>query len=310
MPTKRRLKQHRASIAFTLVELLVVIAIIGILIALLLPAVQSAREAARRMQCANNLKQMALAMHNYAAAHREYFPIGSPGPVQHGLFSAMLPYLEQQAIYDQLDLTGKARTTFQEPHRYTPVAAYTCPSWPHGDVFRDMSNGNQNGAITTYQGIAGAHPTVPPVTEASPGCGDMPQNGIFGWARLRRFADVRDGLSNTLALAEFVQIDLIAGSGTMSFENPPGNVRPWVLGATSSGECSYAFKTVVHPLNSQFDRVSDDVPFNHLPFGSCHPGGGHFAAADGSVHFLSESTSLDLYRRLMTVDGGESVSIP
>ncbi len=69
-------------------------------------------------------------------------------------------------------------------------------------------------------------------------------------------------------------------------------------------------KAGVHPLNSQFDRVADGVAFNHLPMGSYHPGGGHFAAADGSVHFLADSFSFDLYRQLMTVDGGESVPIP
>lgn len=310
MPAKRPLRQRRPKAGFTLVELLVVIAIIGILIALLLPAVQSAREAARRMQCSNNLKQIALALHNYAAAQREHFPIGSPGPVEHGVFSALLPYLEQQAIYNELDLTGKTRTTMQEPHRYTSIPAYLCPSWPHGPVFRNMHNGLQNGAVTTYQGVAGAYPTVPPVTEAGTGCGDIPKNGVFGWGFPRRMGEVRDGLSNTLALAEFVQIDLKAGSGTMSFENPPGNVRSWVFGATSTGLCSYAFKVAVHPLNSQFDRVADGVSFNHLPFGSYHPGGGHFAAADGSVHFLSDSVSFDLYRQLMTVDGGEPASIP
>jgi prepilin-type N-terminal cleavage/methylation domain-containing protein len=296
---------YRRDSGFTLVELLVVIAIIGILIALLLPAVQSAREAARRMQCSNNLKQMGLALHNYASAHREYFPIGGTGPAKHALFTAMLPYLEQQPLHDDLDLMGAKRTTFQEPHRYSPVPPYVCPSWPHEPVYRGMSLSYQNGALTTYQGIAGAYPTVQPVT--SSGHGAIPQNGMFGWGFARRVGDVRDGLSNTLAISEFVQIDLKGGTYT----TPPGNVRPWILGATEdTSKGTYAMKVAVHPLNARFDRSADGIPFNHLPFGSFHPGGGHFAAADGSVHFLPDTISFDVYRYLMTVDGGEVAGIP
>ncbi len=289
---------------FTLVELLVVITIIGILIALLLPAVQSAREAARRMQCSNNLKQMGLALHNYAAAQREYFPIGGVGPAKHALFTAMLPYLEQQALHDALDLLGTTKNTLQEPHRYTPVPAYTCPSWPHETLNRGMSLSYQNGALSTYQGIAGAYPTVAPVTAA--GHGAIPQNGMFLWGAPRRISEVRDGLSNTLAISEFVQIDLKGGT----YATPPGNVRPWILGATEdTSKGLYAMKVAVHPLNSRFDRSSDSVPFNHLPFGSSHPGGGNFAAADGSVHFLSDSMSFDEYRYLVTVAGGDIAAI-
>ncbi|MDZ7619409.1 MAG: DUF1559 domain-containing protein [Patescibacteria group bacterium] len=290
---------------FTLVELLVVITIIGILIALLLPAVQSAREAARRMQCSNNLKQMGLALHNYATAHREFFPIGGTGSAKHALFTALLPYLEQQALHDSLDLLNTTKTTFQETHRYTPVPAYTCPTWPHETVYRNMSLGHQNGALSTYQGVAGAYPTVAPYTTA--GHGDIPQNGMFLWGVPRRISEVRDGLSNTLAIGEFVQIDVKGGT----YATPPGNTRPWILGATEdSSKGLYAVKVAVHPLNSRFDRSADKVPFNHLPFGSYHPGGGNFVAADGSVHFLSQSISFDEYRYLTTVAGGEIAAMP
>ncbi|MCP4590129.1 MAG: DUF1559 domain-containing protein, partial [bacterium] len=97
-----------ANRGFTLVELLVVITIIGILIALLLPAVQAAREAARRMQCSNNLKQLGLAVHNYVSIYSEHFPLGCMGYERHGLFTAMLPFLEQDVVHDKLDLTGNS----------------------------------------------------------------------------------------------------------------------------------------------------------------------------------------------------------
>ena len=301
--TSRKHTFRRPLHGFTLVELLVVIAIIGILIALLLPAVQAAREAARRMQCANNLKQIGLAMHNYAAANREYFPIGSPGQAKHGLFSTLLPYIEQRTVYDELDLTGDTVDTFGEAHRYTVIPCYVCPSWPYPTSYTGNVNSLQDGAITTYQGVAGAYPTEPPFT-ATGGSGDIPENGIFDWAQARRMADVRDGLSNTLAMGEFVQIDRKSGTGTWNFAHPPGNVRPWILGGCS-GKASYTFKVVEYPINAIVDRVIDDIPFNHLPMGSHHPGGANFLFADGSVHFLAESIGLETYQSLATCNGGE-----
>ncbi len=300
------MKRSRKNGAFTLVELLVVIAIIGILIALLLPAVQSAREAARRMQCSNKLRQMGLALHNYATAHQQCFPIGGLGPMRHALFTSMLPYLERKNLYEELDVDNVQRTTYDEPHRYTAIDAYVCPSWPHDTVFRDKLNGLQDGAIATYQGVGGARPEEYPVVASD--CGEMPTNGMFGWGFARRFSEVRDGLSNSLAIGEFVQIDRIAGNGTMSFADPPGNVRPWIAGSTSgTSRCSYAFKVVTHPVNAQVERVADDIPFNYLPHGSYHPGGAHFLYGDGSVHFLSENTELDTYKDLATVNGGELI---
>ena len=285
---------------FTLVELLVVITIIGILISLLLPAVQSAREAARRLQCANNMKQMGLALHNYAASHNELFPCGQHGTFQHGLFTHMLPYLEQQPLYDQLDLTGKTLTN-KEAHRYDVIACYLCPSWPYDTIV--CRDGWLEGALTTYQGVSGAYPNVDPYTYSP--AGGIPKNGMFGWKFARSLATVKDGLSNTLAMGEFVQID----SESSAFSEPPGNVRPWVFGGNVEPGL-YSSKVVVYAINSKVNRGTDNVLYNHLPLGSFHPGGANFLVADGSVAYLSEGILLETYRQLCTVAGGETVALP
>jgi prepilin-type N-terminal cleavage/methylation domain-containing protein len=294
----------RRNNAFTLVELLVVIAIIGILVAMLLPAVQSAREAARRMQCSNNLKQMGVALHNYATANKECFPAGSPGNAKHGLFTSMLPYLEQQNLYDSLDLKGTTRDTFAEPHRYTHIPVYFCPSYAFPTVYRNMSNTHMNGAITTYQGNGGAIRNSTQPTMPDGGNGKFPQNGVFGWQYVRSLQEIRDGTTNTLCMGEFVQRDYKTGE----FTQAPGNVRGWIMGATQDSQGIYSAKSVEYPPNTKIDRTSDGVPFNHLPMGSFHAGGLLYLMCDGSVQFISDSITFSVYEDLCTVSGGEVVS--
>jgi prepilin-type N-terminal cleavage/methylation domain-containing protein/prepilin-type processing-associated H-X9-DG protein len=306
-----------ATRAFTLVELLVVITIIGILIALLLPAVQVAREAARRMQCTNNLKQMGLAMHNYSATWNGCLPPGPRGWFKHGLFSFMLPYLELQTIYDQLDLMGKKsypNGTFDEPQKFTVVSCYICPSWPYKPCYSyadlNSTTSSAAGAQTHYQGVAGAFPAEDPHT-ISADFGDSPKNGIFSPATVRRMADVSDGLSNTLAIGEFAHLDRKGG-----YSNPPGNIRFWMAGnmaANGTQETNMALmsaKVVADsPINARVDRA-DGIKFNYLPFTSFHSGGANFLIGDGSVTFLSEGIQFLLYQQLATVARGEPVLLP
>ena len=299
--------------AFTLVELLVVITIIGILICLLLPAVQAAREAARRMKCGNNLKQMGLAVHNYANTWSEYFPPGSPAGFKHGLFSLMLPYLEQNAVYDLLDIYSSASHTQNDAanhqQRYTTIACYLCPSWPYPTSYSATSSAICQGALTTYQGVAGAYPSKGPVVSSYEG--DIPKNGMFGWGFARAMGEVKDGLSNTLAIGEFTQIDVKA-AGATNYAVPPGNVRPWIFGGyyTTGNPCLWASKVLGNPLNARLSRAADGIPFNYLPHSSFHPGGANFLLGDGSICFVADGIRFDVYRNLGTCDGGEQATVP
>ena len=145
---------------FTLVELLVVIAIIGMLVAVLLPAINSARYAARRTQCQNNLRQMGIAIQNYASRSKGELPPGSPGNSMQGLFSYLLPFLEETVTFDQLELDGRRHHVASErrnPLRYYSISTYVCPSYNFETVIRDPSRADyQKGALTTYQGVGGA----------------------------------------------------------------------------------------------------------------------------------------------------------
>ncbi len=284
---------------FTLVELLVVIAIIAILVGLLLPAVQQAREAARRMQCSNNLKQMGLAVHNYMTSNRDMFPYGCRGNGKHGLFTHMLPYLEQKALYDTFDLNGLTETA---PNRNVVIPMYFCPSYPFPKVCT-VGYDYMKGALTTYQGVNGTLRTSTQAKTASTTYGDVPKNGIFDYGEQRSISDCRDGLSNTLAIGEMTHRDK-----TGDYSQGGGNVRPWILGDNATVGL-YATKVIQYPINAKVIRDTDGVLFNHLPMSSYHAGGSDFLVADGSVRFLTESINFETYRSLATCNEGEANAV-
>ncbi len=296
--------QRRPS-GFTLVELLVVIAIIGILIALLLPAVQAAREAARRMQCANNLKQLGLALHNYHTAMQS-FPTGSDLDAypnhRAGFHVLLLPYLEQRTVYGQFSQTESASEGMNAELGKQIISGFTCPS--DGQQPIDPIYSDRQWRTTNYTGVMGAGHNGNAVELEESHCGDYYTDGVFYPYSRTRIADIKDGTSSTLAVGERIY-----------------QLRLWSIGAYYSGSpdehvCVYSAKNICWPINSDPKSLCYlDCPsgrtclFNDLYFGSRHPGGVNFMMADGSVHFVNENIDFTLYGDLGTVAGGEPVSL-
>jgi prepilin-type N-terminal cleavage/methylation domain-containing protein len=336
-PDERPLLPGRSRHGFTLVELLVVVAIIAILVALLIPAAQAVRESARRTQCANNIKQIALATLSQATSDGDRLPVGSivrtnpvGGRLQAswpGLFATILPRIEQTNLYDQVNFSGPA----MKPNwagggpvdpanatvRMTGVPQYLCPSYRWRATW---ANSSDSGAVIVYQGVGGAlrgGETLPPenMSQSPPSraLGHTPLNGLFGWNKTRAIAAVHDGMSNTLMFGEFVHADLLPVSPPSPYRpDNGGNVRIWLAGGSgeeTSQSGSFAFKAVNGcALNAVVNRNNGRYPnpaayFNHLPFGSHHIGGANFALGDGRVTFVDDGIEFALYKDLASCNG-------
>ncbi|WP_261342334.1 DUF1559 domain-containing protein [Bythopirellula polymerisocia] len=313
-PSERDTHSSRPLHGFTLVELLVVIAIIGVLVALLLPAVQAARESARKSQCINNLKQMGLGGQNHMSTYHGLLPPGylrDKGSFQKlGIFTALLPFMEQQAVYDQIqfDKTNPP-TAFDDPIRDQIVNIYLCPSWPDQAVMK-AGTPSQIGALTTYAGVGGAisSPTVELIG------GEYPDNGAFALKQKspteivghqRSAKEITDGQSATFMIGEFVHRDCTVGG---ECSDPPGNVRPWYISGFQSGigqiPLVYSFKELEYSPNTR-GLTRSLQGWNRMPMGSYHPGITHFVHVDGSVHGVSDDIDITAYHARATVNGGE-----
>ena len=292
---------HRLSGGFTLVELLVVIAIIGILIALLLPAVQAAREAARRMQCANNLKQLGLATHIYSDAHNQFPPGARSGEnysgTMYSLFVYLLPYMEGNNTLQQFDLTQPMTTEQNELVATAVGSALVCPSFS-GDR-ETIEDDVAMGLVTTYSGIMGSSKSSHRFLslESEENCGSYYDDGLFYPESQVRINDISDGTSSTFAIGERIY-----------------GLRIWTRGASYFGSlsnpkkfCVGSAKNVIWPINSD-EQTANAYKFNDLFFGSEHPGGAQFVFADGSTHFINDAIDMTAYRALATRDGGETVN--
>jgi prepilin-type N-terminal cleavage/methylation domain-containing protein/prepilin-type processing-associated H-X9-DG protein len=315
---------------FTLVELLVVIAIIGILVGLLLPAVQAARESARRAQCNNNLKQLALAALN-VHDRRGTFPPNvaytyDPTGPNWSWLAYILPDVEQSALFAATALgTTKPKNINQAlPVIATEIPLFKCPS--DGDAFQglqshasnfdmlDPSLGPLTYAVTCYRANIGANwgggspgsalwwGTDPPWCNPDPlnsdptttydGC--VYGNGvIFETQTPLRIAAVRDGTSATFLIGE-----ALCGKD---------NQNAWCHMDNAIATCAYP-PNAKGPVTGQ--DYSPDQWWNRYAFTSYHPGGVQFAMTDGSVHFISDGISLTVYRALATRAGKEAFAVP
>jgi hypothetical protein len=287
-----------------LVELLVVIAIIGVLIAMLLPAVQAAREAARRVSCANNLRQIGIGLHLYHDSRRQW-PAGWQGydpatgtPHWFGLpgwawSAAILPYMEQgdlskTLVHFDLPMTDPANAAA----RVTAIALYRCPSDVGPKTFVMEGGGPYVGsggftptelATSNYLGVFGSD-EMHEVCSTTQCVG----NGAFFLNRGLRLGEITDGLSHTFVVGE------------RSSKWAPST---WV-GVLSGGECAPGRVTgeATYPPNSEHEEEAVDHNFS-----SYHPTGTHFLAADGAVHLIASEIDMELYQALCTRSGGEPV---
>ncbi|MGL4552712.1 MAG: DUF1559 domain-containing protein [Gemmataceae bacterium] len=313
---------RRVRPAFTLIELLVVIAIIAILIGLLLPAVQKVREAAARMKCSNNLKQLALAVHGYHDANGRFPFNGDPatnsGCCYNGTtpkrewswLARILPYIEQGNLFTQGGMGGSPEpvqdVSTANPNQArlvafirTVIPTYRCPSdistetrtntanWPGGTVM----------GTTSYKGVSGGNWNNGTASNYNSGTGNGLDdgNGIFWRSDVKRkltMTNIADGTSNTLMVGEDIS--------SMNIHNA------WAYSNTSNGTCSIPLNIGLPPLTAPAGvNVAANIWQNVYSFRALHTGGANFGLADGSVRFVSQSVDLTLYRNSASFAGGE-----
>ena len=307
--------KHSSRSGFTLIELLVVIAIIAILIGLLLPAVQKVREAASRMKCTNNLKQIGLACHNYHDSVGTLPSGGTPPTVVSGpQFSALallLPYLEQDHLYRQIDLTRPPQDAANALARNSIVSGFRCPSDKENPL-------PATGAATNYLANTGTIPWF-----VVPGAANS--NGVFYINTVNRLGDITDGTSNTVLFSERLLAD-----GTNAVVSPVEDVFFSPANPATADEALAVCTAVdITNLANQFPLFMGSPWLHHqhryqhisppngrscgfftvgkatMPPSSRHTGGVNVALGDGSVRFVRNAIDISTWRGLGTRNGGE-----
>jgi prepilin-type N-terminal cleavage/methylation domain-containing protein len=284
--SKRWFRQHKGmrGRGFTLVELLVVIAIIGVLVGLLLPAVQQAREAARRCSCANNMVQLGLAAHNYDFS-MEHLPAGvinPTGPIlsqpigQHtGHLVLLLPYVDQPTVAENFDIALGAYDPANAPVRALTLGIYVCPS------FSDRTKNDEGTAgITNYAGCH--HHVEAPI--------DDDNSGLSFLNSRIRYAEISDGASNTILYGEMLPFPSTLG---------------WVSGTRASLRNT---GTPIFSGNWPAYRSTVLTPTSVGGFGSMHNGGALFVLADGSTRFMTAGIDPIVFQNLANRHDGELIT--
>jgi prepilin-type N-terminal cleavage/methylation domain-containing protein len=322
--------------AFTLVELLVVIAIIGVLVALLLPAVQAAREAARRSSCTNNLKQIGLATHNYHDTYKSFPPGGwdcpnwpaspctgwnqNPGPWTTTWSISILPFIEQQPLYEKYDQRYPNVHTVNQPVVRTFIEPYLCPS----DVNTNRLERPESGPGSGIDFAPGSYAAVSGVATVRGGPHfdeDATQNQqwrgvmhavIENYTRrlsCERMSDIIDGTSQTIMVGEYHTKTVNRRRRFWAYAYSGYNQSGIHLGSpTSFGIPDY--------------DLCDNLPTATPPgagahnndckraFASFHPGGVNFCLADASVRFVAKTIDIPMLANAATIQGGQSVQLP
>ena len=298
----------RRAYGFTLVELLVVISIIGLLIALLLPAVQAAREAARREQCVNNLKQLGLAMHNFASANADAFPPGRcNSPANYGWSVLILQYIEQPALYQGFNRQASFYDAVNQPVVKTPMRAAQCPSVPGGDRIFEILNLPPGNAPFSPSALGAAGDYFACYGVWDPAYGTAAQrDGVFQNNLPRRLAEILDGTSNTILLFEQAGRPSQWCSGSLVPGLNQVNGSWWGAWAAYNGgqvqgydaSCTQSVGACAVNCN------------NGRGVYAFHPGGANVLMADGSVHLLAAATSTNVLYALATRANAEVVPSP
>ena len=332
---KSQSKQSR--FGFTLVELLVVIAIIGILIGMLLPAVQQVREAARRTQCSNNLRQVSLAMLNYESSHMN-FPPGNfvvddklPSGWGNSFYVATLPFLEQNNLASQYSpqaggwLGGNPGIANREVLRDVLIPSLRCPSssMPEFPAALDEkvmgdnlgAEGGVTGMSPNYAGVTGSseHSTAEPGDEngIDSAGGILLQPGPDANETTVTFGQIPDGSTNTILLGE--QSDWLLSDDGEQLDGRSDSNHGFQMGTMGNNNGRrFNLTTVRHPINTRLINVAVGSAGNtgpNRPIISAHPGGAHVSVADGSVHFLSEDTTLEVLFNLADRNDGNVASV-
>jgi prepilin-type N-terminal cleavage/methylation domain-containing protein/prepilin-type processing-associated H-X9-DG protein len=340
---RRPVRLDRKLAGFTLVELLVVIAIIGVLVALLLPAIQAAREAARRSQCQNNFKQVGLALQSYHAAQKRFPPGTTGSPVGNNEGWAwgawILPYIEGGTLYAQVDFKsdGFIVSTSEQNRRWMrtgSLATYRCPSMDAPLRASNEWNGPDSVDVGSMVGIAGALPPNASSLPASayrwdaaamnPATAHLATawNGVLFPSSKVTIGQMTDGTSNVFAVGETSGNTVYDGHPEVNFDCRGGYPHGWWEGADRTelegwGGDIRAFNTTYIAYRPLGTKVCNGGPVGHyrtegtnydnqVPVQSAHVSGAHVAFCDGSVQFLLDSIDFDIYRLLAIRDSDQT----